>query len=155
MSRVHSQQLCRMLGNSCIVLTWDKQRCLCGHSAVLKQSSWLWCEHSKRRGVAWRRNLHTPLLWLQSKVGDGEVEVKNIKGTDNVSDIATIKQSTNAQAYGNARIPETARRVEPRVESSSLGSIDGSQNSSRFEESPASNQNGKERNDNSETQRSP
>eukprot|EP00971_Amphidinium_carterae_P014654 289367-Amphidinium_carterae.1 len=45
----------------------------------------------RRKGVVKIPHLHTPLLWLQSRVRDGEsqIETRKVKGTDNVSDIAT------------------------------------------------------------------
>eukprot|EP00971_Amphidinium_carterae_P187120 3713973-Amphidinium_carterae.1 len=44
---------------------------------------------AKRRGVARIRHLHTPLLWLQTRVTRGEVRVMKVPGKDNISDIAT------------------------------------------------------------------
>ena len=44
---------------------------------------------SARRGVGKIRHLHVPLLWVQSKVQSGEIEVGRIPGKQNCSDMGT------------------------------------------------------------------
>ena len=43
----------------------------------------------KRRGIGKIRHLHTPLLWIQSKIASKEILTKKIDGKTNSADIGT------------------------------------------------------------------
>ena len=47
---------------------------------------------AKRRGVGKIRHLHTPLLWLQTKVRSGSIKISKIGTATNWADLATKVQ---------------------------------------------------------------
>ena len=47
---------------------------------------------AERRGVGKMRHLHTPLLWLQGRVKQGDLKLSKVSNTTNWSDLATKVQ---------------------------------------------------------------
>ena len=44
---------------------------------------------ASRKGLGKARHIHVNQLWVQEKVGDGVLEIRKVKGTDNIADALT------------------------------------------------------------------
>ena len=59
---------------------------------------------SKRRGIGKVRHIELNQLWLQEKVSGGDIEVKKVKGTENIADALTTYLDQEGLRWHNEKI---------------------------------------------------